>query len=383
MERKYGSDSEPDTSRSHTPRADDRFFTPRQSARVGGSSSDGEWGTPRGSSAAWASDGEYATPREHYASAYYDQQQHQHQHQHQHPAYHPAPAQHPSSQIAYDQHAAATYSQPRGESKPGGYDDKWSSYAPSPAEAKASVVNDYPHHPQVQPTGYPPHHHQQQHHHHPQPQSVYYQQPQPQPQQFPQHPVYSQRQPQPQPQPQARHYEQYYADANAHQQPAMSPIGVAPQRPPLYPQFSGGDSMYNGGSGGGGGGGGQPSYDPQQQRGQPQYYRPKQAYPGQPPDPHYGGDHAPRGGASYQPAVQQQHRQQAQGQEYYYAAHQPPGSGGYAYDSDAGMERGHAVAMTKDEPPPLSAGEAMDQAIDDIFSYARHNRVEEVSSARL
>lgn len=35
--------------------------------------------------------------------------------------------------------------------------------------------------------------------------------------------------------------------------------------------------------------------------------------------------------------------------------------------------------MPKEEPPQISAGEAMDQAIDDIFSFARHNRVEEVS----
>jgi hypothetical protein len=66
MDRYKGDKSDSDSA-SGTPR-DDRFFTPRQSARRGGSSSDGEsWATPRSTAGGlgWLSDeGEYATPRE-------------------------------------------------------------------------------------------------------------------------------------------------------------------------------------------------------------------------------------------------------------------------------------------------------------------------------
>jgi hypothetical protein len=148
----------------------------------------------------------------------------------------------------------------------------------------------------------------------------------------------------------------------------MSPIGVAPQRPPLYPQLSG--DAY-----GGGAGGGQSGFDHQQ----PQYYRPKQPHV----DQYYGAGSAVDAGPrsdEFQHYQQQHYQQQPTGQDYF-AAHpqqQPQGSGGYAYDSDAGLDYGHAQAMPKEEPPQISAGEAMDQAIDDIFSFARHNRVEEV-----
>lgn len=66
MDRYKGDRSDSDSAASGTPR-DDRFFTPRQSARLG-SSSDGEsWATPRSTVGGpdWLSDeGEYATPRE-------------------------------------------------------------------------------------------------------------------------------------------------------------------------------------------------------------------------------------------------------------------------------------------------------------------------------
>ena len=62
---KRGDRSDSDSDAFVTPR-DDRFFTPRLSARLGGSSSDGEWATPRSNiGPGWASDeGEYSTPRD-------------------------------------------------------------------------------------------------------------------------------------------------------------------------------------------------------------------------------------------------------------------------------------------------------------------------------
>ena len=68
------------------------------------------------------------------------------------------------------------------------------------------------------------------------------------------------------------------------------------------------------------------------------------------------------------------------GKSQFYAA-QPrndTGIGSHAYDSDAGSENRRASYTPEDEFIDSSASELLDQAIDDIFSFARHNRVEEV-----
>jgi hypothetical protein len=146
----------------------------------------------------------------------------------------------------------------------------------------------------------------------------------------------------------------------------MSPIGNATQRPPLYPHLQ---------TGSGGDGCGSIGYDRQQ----PQFYRP--------PESHHGAIKSGVGNMRelgldssqhYQYGSHQQHQVTANHEFYAAQPRNDTGIGSHAYDSDAGSENRRASYTPEDEFIDSSASELLDQAIDDIFSFARHNRVEEV-----
>jgi len=70
------------------------------------------------------------------------------------------------------------------------------------------------------------------------------------------------------------------------------------------------------------------------------------------------------------------HRDGAHDQPNY---HSPPAGGDGYYSEGYGGAEAAETQLSHDETP-LTAGEEMDRAVDDIFSCARHNRLEEVKA---